>query len=219
MSEIRVFVHDALSAGKTRVEIGNVLLEAGWRQDEVNKALAEFAEVDFVVPVPRKRPHLFARDAFQHLVEFLTLYISAIGAGTLLFQFINLLLPDPLRREEWYRSEIYSTLRSAAAAVIIAFPIFLWMARLLRQEYQRDTERRSSPIRKWLTYMNMFVATAMVICYLIALVYQFLGGEFSLSFVLKVVIVIGIAGAVFEFYMPGLRQDERQSADGLRTSA
>lgn len=219
MSEIVLFVHDALSAGKPRAAIREALLGAGWQQEEVDKALTEYADIEFPVPVPRRKPHLLARDAFLHLVEFLTLAITAIGAGTLFFQFVNLLLPDPLQHEDWYQREIYATLRSSAASVIIAFPVFLWITRLLHQEYRKDIERRDSLIRKWLTYISLFVAIAMVIGYLIVLVYHLLGGELSFSFTLKVLIVLGIAGTIFGYYMPGLRQEERQSHDNLRTSS
>jgi len=99
MSGIVNFVHDALAIGKSREEIRVALLAAGWRQDEVKNALEEFAISDFGIPVPRRKTGLSARDAFQHLVAFLTLYISAIGMITILFQIVTLLLPDPVRQD------------------------------------------------------------------------------------------------------------------------
>lgn len=212
MSQLTLFVRESLAAGKSREEIRQVLQEAGWGPDEVKDALREFAEVDFPVPVPRPRPSLSARDAFLHLVSFLTLYISAIGLGTLLFQLINLLLPDPLQQSEWYQPYLLGTIRWSAASVIIAFPVYLALTRLLEKSYRQDPERRVSPIRRWLTYITLFVAAALVIGYLIALVSQLLGGELALQFALKVAVVVGIAGAIFGYYLPGLRQVEAEEA-------
>lgn len=219
MSEVSTFVHDALARGKTRAEVQQALLRAGWRPDEVKEALAQFADIDFPVPVPVRRTYLSARDAFQHLLAFLTLYLSAVGVGTILFQLVNLALPDPLlaaRDSDWRVSAIYSLIRSASAAVIIAFPVYVWMTRSLQKAYQTDPGRRASPVRKWLTYMALFVAAATVIGYLIALAYQLLGGELVPNLALKVVVICGIAAAVFGFYLPGLRREEREniSADG-----
>ena len=219
MSNIVTFVHDALLAGKSRKEIGTALLSAGWREDEVNNALCEFVPVNFPIPVPRRKTGMDARDAFQHLVAFLTLHISAIGAGTLLFQFVNLAIPDSLRNASWNKTDIYPALRGAAACLIIAFPIYLWMTRLLYRAYQADPERRSSPVRKWLTYLTLFAGSAIVICYLIVLVYGFLEGELSVPFLLKVVIVLGITGAIFGYYMPGLRKEERQDSYELKPTS
>jgi hypothetical protein len=214
MSELTLFVHDALGAGKSREEVRTVLLQAGWRQDEVMDALGEFAEVDFPIPVPRRKPYLSARDAFLHLVAFLTLYISALGLGTLLFQVVNLLIPDPLQRagqSGYHESLLLSAIRWAAACVIIAFPVYLGISRLLHRSYEQDPARRASPIRKWLTYVTLFVTAATVISYLIALVSQLLGGELAVQFALKVAIVAAIAAAVFGYYLPGLRQEEKEA--------
>lgn len=219
ISAISVFVHDALSAGKSRAEIRSVLLTAGWEPEEADKALAEFADSDFGIPVPRKRTHLYARDTFLHLIEFLTLTISAIGLGTLLFQFVNLLFPDPLRQQDWAIDSVYSTLRFAASALIIAFPVFVWVTRLLRRTYREDVERRASPVRKWLTYLQMFFAVALVIAYLITLVNHLLDGSLSISFAVKVLIVLGTAAMVFRYYLPGLRQEERPDSDVVLKTA
>jgi hypothetical protein len=208
MSQLTLFVHDALGAGKSRDEIRGALQRAGWQPDEVSDALAEFAEVDFPVPVPRRKPYLSARDAFLHLVAFMTLYISAFGLGTLLFQLVNLWLPDPLMKNDWSRPMVMGELRWSAASLIIAFPVYLAITRLLEQSYVREPERRSSPVRKWLTYLTLFVAAILVISYFISLVSQLLAGELALPFLLKVGIVTAIAGAVFGYYMPGLRQEE-----------
>ena len=85
-AELQIFVRDALSRGLSRAQIEDALLRAGWGSDQVQSALAAFAEIDFPVPVPTPKPYLSAREAFLYLLLFSTLYISAFNLGNLVFQ-------------------------------------------------------------------------------------------------------------------------------------
>ena len=97
--ELTRFIREALNRGLPRDEIRGALDQADWSDEEVQAALRSFAAVDFPIAVPRPRPSLSAREAFQYLVLFGTLYLSAYSLGSLLFQFINLAFPDPLWSE------------------------------------------------------------------------------------------------------------------------
>lgn len=85
--ELQRFVREALARGLARGAIREQLLKAGWQAGEIDAALAAYAESDFPVPVPRRRPYLSAREAFLHLVPFATLYTSAFNCGAVLFSF------------------------------------------------------------------------------------------------------------------------------------
>src|SRR5438128_189439 len=94
-ADLQQFVRDSLARGLARDAIREQLDRAGWRPEEIDAALAAWAETDFPVPVPRRRTYLSAREAFLYLVLFVTLYVTAFNVGTLLFQFIERWLPDP----------------------------------------------------------------------------------------------------------------------------
>ena len=78
--ELAQFVRDALSAGKSRVEIAAVLGQAGWSGQEVSDALAGWADVPFAPPVPRPQPIVTARDIFIYALMF---GAFLLGAGYL----------------------------------------------------------------------------------------------------------------------------------------
>jgi hypothetical protein len=151
-----------------------------------------------------------AREAFMYLVLFLTLYISAFSLGSLLFQFIARAYPDVAANYgAGYIDATTSAIRWSTSCLIIAFPIFLWVSWLLNNAIKADPDKRGSKVRKWLTYITLFVAAGIIIGDLITLVFNVLGGELTTRFVLKVLVVGGIAGAIFGYYLWDLRKEEK----------
>ena len=209
-NELQGFVKEGLEKGLSRDKLKAALLKAGWQADEVKNALSAYADVDFPIAVPRRRPYLSAREAFLYLVMFLTLYISSFSVGTLLFQFINRWLPDAAESYDYLLTASNAVIRSSTAALVITFPVFLFMANLLQRAIVQDPDKRSSKVRKWLTYLTLFVAAGIIIGDLITLVTYLLGGELTLRFVLKVIVVLAIAGSIFGYYLWDLRGEEKE---------
>lgn len=208
-TELDRFVRDALLAGKSRDAIREVLQRAGWTPEQLNGILDDYADVDFPVPVPKPRPSLSARDAFLYLVLFSLLYFLCYHLGSLLFDLVNAALPDPADYGMRYR--FFESTRFSTSALLITFPLFAWMAHLLGRETERAPIKRFSPVRRWLTYLTLFFTTGMLVGDLTSLVYNVLGGELTLRFVLKVLVVALISGSVFAYYLWDLRRDESQT--------
>jgi hypothetical protein len=204
--ELSEFVKAALSRSVPRVQIETALRSAGWTDDQVRGGLAAFADVDFPIPVPRARPSLDARDAFMYLVLFSTLYVSAYHLGSLLFDIINTVLPDAAE-SEIHRYARYS-MRWSIASLIVAFPVFAYMSWLVGRDLAADPNKRHSKVRRWLTYLTLFVAAGVLIGDVISLVYNLLGGEVTTRFLLKVLVVGFIAGTIFWYYLSDLRREE-----------
>src|SRR5262249_35855095 len=144
-----------------------------------------------------------------YLVLFTALYLSAYHLGSLLFNLIDHFWPDAAANEMWRSPE--REMRWSIASMIIAFPVFLFVSRHLGKELARNPSKRLSAVRRWLTYLTLFVAAGFVIGDLITLVYNVLGGELTLRFVLKVTVVAAIAGTIFGYYLADLRKDERET--------
>jgi hypothetical protein len=82
------------------------------------------------------------------------------------------------------------------------------MSRVVSRWVYEAPVKRSSSIRKWLTYMTLFVAAGVLIGDLASFVYNLLGGELTVRFVLKVCTIGTIGGTVFGYYLWDLRADE-----------
>ena len=66
-------------------------------------------------------------------------------------------------------------------------------------------------MRRWLTYLTLFLAATVLIGDMTVLVYNLLGGEISLRFLVKSLVVGAIAGTIFGYYLWDLRREENQA--------
>jgi succinate dehydrogenase hydrophobic anchor subunit len=201
------FVKDVLARGQSRDSVRDVLLKAGWSADQVNGALASFADVEFPVPVPKPTPYVSAKEAFLYLLMFAMLYTAAFNLASLIFNLINLAMPDPAMapRDQFTRVAI----RWSASAVIVSFPVFVYLAVLAARSVRRDPTKRASKVRRWVTYLTLLIAATALICDVTVLVYDLLGGEQTTRGLLKFLTVGVIAGAAFSYYLSDLRVDEK----------
>jgi hypothetical protein len=206
--DLELFAKEALTRGLEREAIEKVMVEAGWTTEQARVAIGAYAQVSFPIPVPRPRPQLSAREAFFYLLLFTTLYLSCYHLGSLLFDLINRSIPDPTERGrgQW----IEESMRWSIAYLIISFPAFGFLARYIGKEVSRQPVKRLSPIRRWLTYLTLFIAAAALIGDLTTLVYNVLAGELTTRILLKVLVVILIAGTAFVYYLTDLRKEERE---------
>jgi energy-converting hydrogenase Eha subunit A len=206
VEELEAFVGEALLRGESRDDIEKVLLAAGWTAEQARGALAAYADVGFSIPVPKPRASLSAREAFLYLTLFGTLYISACHLGSLVFDLVDRAFPDPALEDRG--SWTFDSIRWSVSSLMIAFPVFLYLSRQTERELALHPIKRLSPVRRWLTYLTLFVAAGVLIGDLTTLVYNVLGGELTVRFLLKVTTVAAIAGAIFTHYLLDLRREE-----------
>lgn len=145
------------------------------------------------------------RDFFLWLAAMVTLYVSAFSLGTLLFNYIDILFPDALDATYYYYDPYSATVRFAIASLVIVFPLFLALTRAAHQDIRKNPEKSGLGIRKWLVFLTIFAAGAILTGDLIALVNTFLNGEITTRFILKVLVIIVIAGGVLWYYLSEIR--------------
>lgn len=195
------FTRDALAAGHSREEVANVLRAAGWSASEVSDALAAYADVPFAPPVPRPQATLSARDFFFYTLTFGLMIFGALYLVLLIHALIDRFLGDEVFRS-LYR------IRFAMAVLIVTTPLYLWLTFRDRRKLASDPALSRSAIRRWLTYLTLLLAAAVLLGDLISVIYAFLSGDLTLQFLLKAAVVGLIAGLIFTYYLSDVRQGD-----------
>lgn len=206
-TELLNFIRESLNKGLSKEEIHKALLLAGWKEQEVREGLSLFADVNFPLAVPRPKPYLPAREAFLYLLSFVTLYIAAVNFGLLLFNFIDRVFPNQLIGQSYYDS---SRLSFPLAAVIIAFPLYLYIVRYLKLGEGLDPEQQESKVKKWLSYINLVIVAVIIIVDLVMVLTNLLGGELTIKFILQATSILYIAGSIFWYYLWDLQRLEKK---------
>jgi hypothetical protein len=203
------FIDHARSKGMDHTTIRMLLLSAGWKEKDIARAMTEHG---LEMPIPAPPDVGGAREAFLHLVAFAALYTAVIAGVNLVFSLINLTWPDvavtqyATARVEFERSAI----RWAIAALVVSCPVLIWLSSLLLREMRGAPDRVRSPIRRWLTYLTLFLAAIAIGVDLMTLIWSLLGGEMSVRFLLKVATVLLVAGAAFFYYFVALRMSPEE---------
>lgn len=143
------------------------------------------------------------KDVFMHLLMIGMLYVGTFSFISLWFDYINFLFPDQL---SYYYQGILDGTLWATATLIVVFPVFILLSWLLGKEMVAEPEKRELRIRKWLVYLTLFIAAIAIIVDVVRLVYNFLSGELTIPFFLKIFVVLLVAAAVFGYYLWDVRR-------------
>ncbi len=150
---------------------------------------------------PEVKPRMTPKDFFLWVGAMVTLYGSVVAFIALLFQYIDYAYPDNLQA---YIDPYSGAIRISMASLIVLFPIFLLLMRLIRRSVVVDPTRVDIWIRRWALYLTLFIAGVTLAIDLITLINTFLGGDLTTRFVLKVVVVFLVIGAGFLHFLSDL---------------
>jgi hypothetical protein len=206
------FIEKALAAGIPPESLVGVLSARGWPEKEVYDALAGHYQRLTGVEIPRRAgTGASAREAFFYLLIFSTLATWTFGYGYLAFSLIDHWLADTLFKGYGQPYET-DTITWSLAALIVAFPLYLLISRIVVREAAAHPEKLDSGVRKWLTYMALVIAAGIFMGDLITVLASLLRGEITSRFLAKSFVVLLLSGGVFYYYFGGLRKTEASPA-------
>lgn len=193
------FIETARARGASDEFIYQLLRSRGWSQQEVELGFAQVYEnlTGLPVPVPAGRLSGSARDAFLYLLSFVTLGIWSQALGQIGFIIVNRLIPDPLNRTY---DQAYA-MASSLARLIVVFPIYLLLMRLLIKGLATHPDKYQSGVRKWLTYLALLITALIAIVDVVVFLTFLLQGELTLRFTCKVIIVLVITIGILWYYL------------------
>jgi len=141
-----------------------------------------------------------AKDFFLHLGLVISMYSGVGFLLNLLFSVIDSAYPK-VAGYSYYTPSI----SLPVAALIIITPVFLIIASLIAKIELVDPEKKDISVSRSTSYLTLFLAGAIVVGDLIAVVYFFLDGQdLTTAFLLKVLSILVVLGATFGYTLSNL---------------
>ncbi len=147
-----------------------------------------------------------AKFAFLYLLSLVALGFVSVNVGQIIFQLINKYIVDILSQNNAaFSSDI---LKFAIASLVIATPTYYFCNKFIYGSLYKGELDKESGVRKWLTYLIIFIAFLVMIGSLIAILVNFLNGALTTQIILKSLTTLVISGIVFSFYFYDIRREK-----------
>lgn len=147
------------------------------------------------------------KDFFLNFGVVITLYTSVISFLSLLFEIIDRVLPDALNQGYYSYGYYSSGIRFAIASLVIMLPLCIIISIFNNREARVVPEKKKLAIRRWLSYVTLFLTALAMAIDLITLINTFLGGEITARFGWKVFAVFLVSAIIFAYYIYDLRAE------------
>ncbi len=202
------FVRAAKAGGVADDALVGLLRQNGWSERRIYRSLGAYYGDALGMPPPsRSGRGEHARDAFYYLLNFITLGFWTVALGQLFYTLIERRFPSPVGSYSYVRSHeaLIAEIAWQLATVIVAYPCFVFIGRLIARENARRPDALESGVRAWITYIALVIAAIVVLMDAIWFLNALLRGELTLRFVLDSLVLLALGGGVFAYYINGLR--------------
>jgi Domain of unknown function (DUF5671) len=214
-SELHEFISAAKEPGASDASLVGILENAGWPKAEILSALGARYEALTGVPIPHgRRSSTPAKDAFLYLLSFSTLATWTLALGSICYALIEDWIPDPLTRN-YYGNNLSYQISWQLAALIVTFPLYLFVMRIIVSDTRRAPEKLESGIRKWLTYIALLIAAGVMIGDVVTFFASYLRGDLTSRFAAKIIVALLISGSVFCYYLGSLQSSRKGAKDAV----
>ena len=144
-----------------------------------------------------------AKDFFLNLGVIVSVYMLVGNLLALLFTIINKAYP----KVSGYNYFGSFSISWPVATLIIVFPVLVILTLILEKGYLVEPERRYLGIKRWLTYITLFISGVVLAVDLIMVLYYFIDGqEMTTGFILKVITVLVVFLGVFSYFLAEIRE-------------
>jgi len=148
---------------------------------------------------PQNKPT--AKDFFLNLGAIIALAVFVGNLISLLFTVINRAYPVTTGYGYYWSSSI----SFPVATLIIVFPVYILLMWLLERDYSVLPDLKRGFVRRWLTFITLFVSGGALIGNLVTVLYYFIDGrEMTAGFIMKVLSIFVISLGIFFYYISDL---------------
>lgn len=147
-----------------------------------------------------------ALDVFLYIGIAISLIVSVTNFLQVIFAAVDRKFIDILQVVS-YIDHSASDMRFAIASLIVMFPVYLILSWYVAQDIKKFLYKQDIFIRKAMIYCTLFIAILTLIGTLVSVIYNYLGGDLSMSFGLKALSVFVVALGLFGYYYYSLHRN------------
>lgn len=140
------------------------------------------------------------RNVVLQVGSLIALYLSASFLLTLVFGLINISYPSATD-SYWEIESATESIRIGIAMLIVSFPTYLVLTRLMNRFRRTEKGALYQNITKWLIYLSLLIGGVVLLGTLVTTIYTFLNGDLTTRFLLKAAAVLGVVGMAFHYYL------------------
>ncbi len=205
--DLDTFVRTAKAKGVPDDALVALLRQNGWSERRIYRSLgAYYGDALGMAPPSRSGRTENARDAFLYLLNFITLGFWTVALGQLFYALIERRFPDPADLMSGARGgPLLAEIAWQLATIIVAYPCFVLVGRLIARELARRPDAIESGVRTWITYLTLVIAAIVVLMDGIWFLNSLLRGELTVKFILDSLVLLVLGGGVFAYYLNGVR--------------
>lgn len=133
------------------------------------------------------------------LGSLIFLYVTIVSLNVLLFSVITLSFPDTID-SYWQYDSASSATRLSIATLIVFFPAFILVTRVVNQMKRSGTGLYST-LTKWLIYLSILVGSGVLLGDFVAIINSWLEGEITIRFILKALVLALTIGFALYYYI------------------
>jgi len=207
------YIEAARSKGIDDEKIKKTLEKQGWQEKEILLHLTPIPPSTIPSPPLPPVPHFSMWIAFEYILQFVALYLSAISFSTLVhFAVDDIFFPnDPLSFSSLfsYSSVSKTILRVTLATLLVAYPVFASLFLMVKKQEMKNPNIRNIASRKMLIYLTLIVTFLITIGNIISTVYHFLEGSMTLRSITHLITTLIITGGIFFYYLWEVKEDRK----------
>ena len=211
-SPLGPFIESAKSKGASDEFLVKLLQSRGWPEEEIYNALNAVYErwTGQPTPAPPRAARGESRDAFFLGLEHLAMAVWVGSLAIITFMYIDQWFP--LR--ELPRNPItWDNLTGPLAAILVALPTHLLVARIMARDFELYPEKAASQVRKKVIYFTLFVVSTIAIIDLISFLTALLRGGLSFRFLMQFATILVLSGGVFWYDTSSLRRVRQSNVE------
>lgn len=140
------------------------------------------------------------RNVVVQVGSLIALYLSISFFIVLVFGLINIAYPSATDNY-WEIENATEGVRFGIAMLIVFFPTYLILTRLMNKFRRAEHGALYQHITKWLIYLSLLIAGLVLLGTLVTTIYTFLNGDLTTRFILKAASVLGVVGMAFHYYI------------------